>query len=62
MVDSPEYPCQLVLVMKLSAVLKEESGETLAKPCGFSGSHSCSRCRAYTINAPKVLNSSSPSA
>ena len=46
MVDSPEYPCQLVLVMKLTAVLKAESGETLAKCCGFNGSHSCRRCSA----------------
>src|SRR5215472_11198833 len=30
-VDSPEYPCQLVLVVKETAVFQEESGETAPK-------------------------------
>ena len=31
---------------QLAAVLNDESGVTPAKPCGFSGSHPCTRCRA----------------
>ena len=43
MVDSPPYPCQFVLLAKLTAVLNEESGDTAPKPCGFSGSTPCTR-------------------
>ena len=32
---SPPYPCQLVLVAKLAAVLNEESGVTAPNSCGF---------------------------
>ena len=44
MVDSPEYACQLVFVMKLMAVLNDESGLTAANFCGLSGKKSCRRC------------------
>src|ERR1700719_231627 len=62
MVDSPAYPCQFVLVAKLTAVLKDESDETLAKACGFNGSQNCRRCSAKTTSAPSALNSSSATA
>ena len=44
MVDSPPYPCQLVLVAKLTAVLNEESGDTAPKPAGFRGRTPWTRC------------------
>ena len=48
--------------MKLTAVLKAESGDRLVKCCGLSGSHACRRCSPYTVSAPSVLNSSRPTA
>ena len=39
MVVSGVYACQLVLVVKLTAVLNERSAATLPKPWGLSGSH-----------------------
>ena len=46
MVDSRVYPCQFVFVMKLIAVLNEESAETAVKCWGLSGSQYCTRCSA----------------
>jgi hypothetical protein len=43
-VDSPEYACQLVLVVKLAAVLSDESVETAPSFCGLNGNHCCVRC------------------
>src|ERR1035437_5912378 len=60
MVHSPTLPCQLVFIMKLNAVLNDESGVTAAKPCGLSGNQTCRRCKAYTANAPNKLNQSAP--
>ena len=45
-VDSPEYPCQLVFVVKDTAVFHDESGETAPKPFGFRGRNCCRRCIA----------------
>src|SRR5215471_9988251 len=45
-VDSPEYPCQFVLVVKDTAVFHEESGETAPKRFGFRGSHCWRRWKA----------------
>ena len=41
-VDSPEYDCQLVLLTKLTAVLKAIFGMTLGRPL-LSGSQVCTR-------------------
>ena len=46
MVVSPAYDCQVVLVVKLAAVLNESSGPTAAKPCGFHGKTCCRRWMA----------------
>ncbi len=62
MVDSPEYPCQLVFVTKLTAVLNEESGETFANCWGLNGSHNCTRCSRYSASAPSALNRTSAAA
>ncbi len=40
---SPEYHCQLVLVVKLTATLVAPSGVMLAMPGVFSGRNACSR-------------------
>jgi hypothetical protein len=45
-VDSPEYPCQLVFVVNDTAVFQEASGETAPKRFGFRGSHCCVRWKA----------------
>jgi hypothetical protein len=45
MVVSPPYPCQFVLVAKLTAELNAESAETAPNPCGFTGSSPWIRCR-----------------
>ena len=47
MVVSGVYACQLVLVVKLTAVLNARSGATLPRPCGFNGSHCCTRWIRY---------------
>ena len=41
---SPEYPCQLVFVVKETAVFHDESGETAPKPFGLNGRNFWSRC------------------
>ena len=46
MVDSGTYDCQFVFVVKLTAVLNEESGEIAPSPCGLNGKTPCSRCMA----------------
>ena len=46
MLDSPAYPCQLVLVTKLTAVSNAESGVRFANACGFSGRYCCSLWQA----------------
>jgi len=43
MVDSPEYACQLVLVVKLAAVLNARPGSSPAKLCELSGRKYCKR-------------------
>ena len=43
---SPEYHCQLVLVVKLTAVLNAPSGPILASPRGFIGNTAWSRSKA----------------
>ena len=45
-VVSPEYPCQLVFVVKETAVFQEESGETAPKSFGLNGRNCWSRCIA----------------
>ena len=55
MVVSPPYPCQFVLVTKLTAVLKEESGLTAPRPAGLRGKEDWNRWRAYSTARPAVL-------
>ena len=43
---SPEYPCQLVFVVKETAVFHEESGETAPNLFGLKGRNCWSRCIA----------------
>ena len=62
MVASPTYPCQLVFVAKLTAVLNDESGDTAPSPCGLRGSTCCRRCNAYTAMKPSRFTSSTPNA
>ena len=45
-VISPEYACQLVFVVKETAVFHDESGETAPKPLGLRGRNRCRRCIA----------------
>jgi hypothetical protein len=56
MVVSPPYPCQLVFVAKLIAVLNDESGETAPNPMGLSGNRFCNLWIPYTANKPARLN------
>jgi len=44
-----------VLVMKLTAVLKDEPGETPGNLCGLSGSHACQRCRGVQRQRPRAF-------
>src|SRR4029079_19821766 len=61
-VASPEYPCQLVLVVKLAAVLKADVGSTAPKCCGLNGSTCCSRCMRYVTTRPTALKTSNANA
>src|SRR5512144_1398615 len=45
-VDSPEYPCQLVFVVNETAVFQDESGETAPNLFGLSGRNCWRRCIA----------------
>ena len=46
MVVSPPYDCQLVLVVKLAAVLNASAGSTGPSFSGLSGNTCCSRSNA----------------
>ncbi len=62
MVVSGVYDCQLVLVVKLAAVFQLRSAATLPSPCGFHGSHCCTRIKRYVNSMPTALNTSAPPA
>jgi hypothetical protein len=48
----------LVLVTKLTAVLKARSGRTAPKACGFNGRTACARCTAYSNANPTKFKAS----
>ena len=54
--DSPEYACQLVLVIKLTAVFSASAQLTLANFCVFSGSDACAICKPHNDSKPMTLN------
>ncbi len=60
-VDSPEYDCQLVLVTKLTAVLKAIFGMTLGRPLA-RGSQVCTRWNRYSASTETRLKASTASA
>ncbi len=54
---SPEYACQLVLVMKLIAVFSASAHGTLGNFCGFKikGCHACVISSAISVMIPTTL-------
>ena len=60
-VDSPEYDCQLVLVTKLTEVLKAIFGMTLGRPLP-RGSQVCTRWNRYSASTETRLKASTASA
>ena len=57
-VDSPEYDCQLVLVVNDAAVSNDCRSVTAGKCCGLKGSTCCSRSTAYVSSIVARLKSS----
>jgi len=55
---SPLYACQLVLVVKLMAVLKARSGAMPVWPSGLSGNQLCTRKSRYSAANPATLKRS----
>ena len=58
MVDSPAYPCQFVLVVKLTAVLNDECVDTAARCCGLNGRRCWRRWKQYVTSTPMALKTS----
>ena len=58
-VASPPYDCQLVLVMKLTAVLNERWGTTAGMSVGLRGSEPWNRCSPYIARKETMLKPSS---
>ena len=57
MVDSPEYDCQFVFVVKLTAVFHAILGSTLGRSLA-NGSHVCTRWNRYSASTDTRLNAS----
>lgn len=58
-VTSPEYHCQFVLVMKLTATLNAPCGATAGRSVGLNGRLPCSRCSTYTARKLTTLKAMS---
>ena len=56
---SPEYACQFVFVMKLTAVFRARCHDMLSIPAGFSGSHFCVMSTTQTKRNPRAFSARS---